>query len=357
MSSKNEWYTMMKYIPVSLTSLLIMLTGVAALLTPMPGVAGDIANVDYKGKAVLVTGASSGIGKKIAETLAAKGVFVYAGARKQKDIDALSKNKNMMGVRLDVTKTQDIEAAVKLVEKQARGLHGLVNNAGVFVYAPLIEVTESELDFQMDVNVYGPYRVTKAFAPLIIKNKGRITSTGSIAGFNSGPMFGPYSMSKFAVEAFTDALAGEMKKFDVQVSVVEPGNFNSNIMQNMHRRLAKLKQENRTTQYEAEYKAMTGFTQTDRSQHKDPTPVAEAVVHALFSKAPKRRYVVTPNAAEAGYAVGGLMSKVVQANTGHEFTMTRDQLIALLDAQLAKVNAQQSVAAAPESSQEKPYDD
>lgn len=294
------------------------------------------ARISYKDKAVLVTGASSGIGKKIAETLAEKGVFVYAGARKQKDIDALSRRPNMMGVRLDVTKPDEISSAVELIKKQGRGLYGLVNNAGVFIYAPLIEVTEEELDFQMDVNVYGPYRVTKAFAPLIIESRGRISSVGSIAGFSSGSMFGPYSMSKFAIEAFTDALAGEMKQFDVQVSVVEPGNFNSNIMQNMHKRLAKLKKENRTTQYEAEYKAMTGFTQADRSQHKDPAPVAEAVVHALFSEQPNTRYMVVPNAREASYAIGGMISKLVQINADHEFSMSRDELVAVLDTQLAR---------------------
>ncbi|GAA6140136.1 hypothetical protein NBRC116583_38830 [Arenicella sp. 4NH20-0111] len=307
---------------------------------------GLAADIPYQGKAVLVTGASSGLGKRIAETLAEKGVFVYAGARKSHDIERLSKNKNMLGIRLDVTKDDDIAAAVKLVEQQGRGLHGLVNNAGVFIYSPMIEVSEKEMDFLMDVNVYGPYRVTKAFAPLIMKSKGRISSTGSVAGFSSGPMFGPYSMSKFAVEAYTDALAGEMAKFDVKVSVIEPGNFQSNIMENMHKRLAKLKSNNQSTQYEDEYKRMVGFTKSDRSQHKDPQPVADAVVHALFSATPKLRYLVVPNAREAGYAIGGLMKKIAQVNADHEFSMTRDQLISILDAQLAK----QAAATQPSSS-------
>lgn len=293
-------------------------------------------DIPFNGKAVLVTGASSGLGLKIAETLAAKGVFVYAGARKKEDIDRLSRNKNMLGVRLDVTSEDDIAAALVLIKNQGKGLYGLVNNAGVFLYAPMIEVTESELEFLMDVNVYGPYRVTKAFAPLIIESQGRVSSTGSVAGFNSGPMFGPYSMSKFAIEAYTDALAGELSKFDVQVSVVEPGNFKSNIMQNMHKRLAKLKRENRSTEYENEYKQMLGFTKADRSQHKDSQPVADAVVHALFAEHPKRRYLVVPNSREASFAVGGLMSKVAQVNADHEFSMTRDELISVLDAQIKK---------------------
>jgi NAD(P)-dependent dehydrogenase (short-subunit alcohol dehydrogenase family) len=133
-------------------------------------------NIELNGKAVLVTGASSGIGRSIAETLASNGAFVYAGARKQKDIDELSQIKNIVGIRLDVTKANEIVAAVELVKKEGRGLYGLVNNAGVFFHAPLIEVADSEMQFMMNVNVFGPYRVTKAFSPLIIESKGRISN-------------------------------------------------------------------------------------------------------------------------------------------------------------------------------------
>ena len=104
-----------------------------------------------------------------------------------------------------------------------------MNNAGVGVLGPLVEIPESEVEFVFDVNVYGPYRVTKAFAPLIMESKGRITTTGSVAGIQSGLFYGPYSMSKHAMEAFTDSLAVEMEKFDVGVSIIEPGGFNSKI--------------------------------------------------------------------------------------------------------------------------------
>ncbi len=316
----------------------IVLSSLVALFSS--SLAGEISP---KGKAVLVTGASSGLGNKIALSLANNGVFVYAGARKQKDIDTLSEHKNMMGIRLDVTKQQDIEAATQLIRQHGKGLHGLVNNAGVFAYAPMIEVTESELDFQLDVNLYGPYRVTKAFAPMLIENKGRITTIGSVAGLNSGAMFGPYSITKFGVEAFTEALASEMKRFDVGVSVIEPGNFDSNIMKNMHKRLAKLKQENRTTLFEDRYKAMGGFTKADRSTHKDPQPVADAVFHALFSNKPQLRYLVVPNQGEARYAISSLLKKVAQANTGHAYAFSREQLIKMLDDQLVNSKPGQQV--------------
>jgi NAD(P)-dependent dehydrogenase (short-subunit alcohol dehydrogenase family) len=188
-------------------------------------------------KAVLITGASSGIGRNMAETLAREGYYVYAGARKQADIDALSAIDNITGIQLDVNEQEEIDAAVEFVRAQGRGLYGLVNNAGVAIIAPLIEVDEDDLFFQMNVNVFGPYRVTKAFAPLIIASKGRITTTGSISGILSGTLFGPYSMSKHAIEAYTDSLAREMHKFDVQVSVIEPGNYKSSIVDSLIRRM------------------------------------------------------------------------------------------------------------------------
>ncbi len=289
---------------------------------------------DLKSKAVLITGASSGIGRSIAENLADKGVFVYAGARKQTDINELSQHKNMLGIKLDVTKPNEIMAAVDLVEREGRGLHGLVNNAGVFFHSPLIEVSESDMQFMMDVNTFGPYRVTKAFAPLIIESKGRVSNISSIAGIASSPLFGPYSMSKFAVEAFSESLYYEMKKFDVQVSVIEPGNFRSNIMKNMQKRLALMESEDLPTQYKEEYKALAGFTAVDRSHHRDPIVVAEAVAQALFSDQAKFRYLVAPSQREADLTTGAAIAKVVQLNSNHEFSVDKQTLLKRLDSAL-----------------------
>lgn len=294
----------------------------------------DLKSTDLNNKAVLITGASSGIGRSIAENLADKGVFVYAGARKQQDIDELSQHKNMLGIRLDVTKPNEIMAAVDLVNKEGRGLHGLVNNAGVFFHSPLIEVSERDMQFMMDVNTFGPYRVTKAFAPLIIESKGRVSNISSIAGIAASPLFGPYSMSKFAVEAFSESLYYEMKKFDVQVSVIEPGNFKSNIMKNMQKRLALMESEDLPTQYKKEYKAMAGFTAVDRSHHRDPVAVAEAVTHALFSDQARFRYLVAPSQSEADLTIRAAIAKVVQLNSDHEFSVDKKALVERLSSAL-----------------------
>jgi len=285
-------------------------------------------------KAVLITGASTGIGRNMAETLAKEGWFVYAGARKQADIDELSAIDNIMGVRLDVNVQEDIDAAVALIESEGRGLFGLVNNAGVGVLGPLIEVAEEDMHFQMNVNVYGPYRVTRAFAPLIIESKGRITTTGSISGILSGFMFGPYSMSKHAVEAFTDSLALEMRKFDVAVSVIEPGNYRSAIVDNIFERLEARGVSTEGSLYREEYERMLSNFQGegyDRNYVKEPDEVSAALLDFLSDDTPKRRYMVVPNERSAEVTIRKAIAELTELNQDHVYTYSRDELVAMLD--------------------------
>ena len=289
-------------------------------------------------RAVLVTGASSGIGRNMAETLADNGYFVYAGARKQADIDELSAMDNIMGIRLDVNVQEEIDAAVELIHNQGRGLYGLVNNAGVAVIAPLIEVDEEDMFFQMNVNVFGPYRVTRAFAPLIIESKGRITTTGSISGILSGTFFGPYSMSKHAVEAFTDSLAREMRKFDVEVSVIEPGNYRSAIVDTMIRRMERLDRTSEGSRYEEELQRMIErFTGDgyDASYEKQPDEVSAALLEFLADENPKRRYMVVPNERQAEVTIRKAIEELVELNERHQYSYSREQLMAMLDEALA----------------------
>jgi len=282
-------------------------------------------------KAVLVTGASSGIGKNITEMLAKRGYFVYAGARKDKDLKMLDAMDNVKSVRLDVTKQDEIDAAVKMISEQGRGLYGLVNNAGVAIVDTLIEVPEDDIQFLFDVNVFGVYRVTKAFAPLIIESKGRITTIGSISGIGSGFFFGPYSMTKHAMEAYTDSLAKEMKKFDVKVSIVEPGNYDSKIGASLLKRRAVTKKGFVSEYYKKENDDLLKSFTEDRSKEKSPEEVSESVVHALFSEHPKRRYLTVPKASEAKWAISTIMLEMLQLNKDQPYTYTRDELIEMMD--------------------------
>jgi len=304
------------------------------LLLAAPCIATERTNTEASAqRAILVTGASTGIGRKIAEDLAQSGFFVYAGARKQKDIDALNQIANIQAVRLDVTIQEEIDAAAETVKKGNRGLYGLVNNAGVYIGGPLIEVDLDELQWLMDINVYGVYRVTQAFAPMIIESKGRISTISSISGINTGRFSGHYSMSKHAVEAYTDALALEMEKFDVQVSVIEPGNYDSAIGVTAKKRMSgKLSAEN--SPYYAEELAEWLGDSWERSQYKGPAEVSEAAMHALFNDKPLRRYMVVPSEPEAAWAIDKVIQELVEFNQWQAYSYSRDQLIEKLDAAL-----------------------
>ncbi len=285
-------------------------------------------------KAILVTGASTGIGRNLAETLAAEGHFVYAGARKQADLDALSAIKNIQGIRLDVTVQEEIDAAAAAIRNAGRGLYGLVNNAGVVVGGPLIEVDEADMQFQMDVNLFGPYRVTRAFAPLIIESQGRITTTGSISGILSGTFIGPYSISKHGIEAFTDSLSREMEKFGVEVSAIEPGNYNSAIVDTMRKRMERRGQTSEGSFFEEELQERLARP-SDRTRFKEPDEVSAAFMHALFDENPKQRYMVVPNQFEAEITIKKVIEELVQLNEGHEYSYDREVLIAMLDEALS----------------------
>ena len=287
-------------------------------------------------KAILVTGASSGLGRVMAETMAANGYFVYAGARKDEDLKELSAIDNIQGVRLDVNKQDQIDAAVKTITEAGRGLYGLVNNAGVVVVQPLIEIEEEDFDFQMNVNIYGPYRVTKAFAPLIIESKGRISIIGSISGTLSSATWGPYSMTKFAMEAYADALADEMKPFDVNVSLIEPGAYRSNIGKSALERMDERNQSADDSQFKAAMADSVNWLSLFEKDHGDPTEVADAVMRALFDDNPKPRYLTVPTQEQAYWTINRAIERMVEQNHDQKYSFDRDALIKMLDAALAK---------------------
>ena len=294
-------------------------------------------------KTVLVTGASSGLGRVMAETMAARGYFVYAGARKDQDIEELNRIENIQAIRLDVNKPEQINAAVKTITQAGRGLYGLVNNAGVVVLKPLIEIDEKDFHFQMNVNIYGPYRVTRAFAPLIIESKGRISIIGSIAGTLSSATWGPYSMTKHAMEAYADALKDEMSKFGVQVSLVEPGTYKSKIADSALKRMEQRDQTRENSQFQAEMTESVKWLAAFQDESGDPAEVAAVVMHALFDDAPKSRYLIVPNQEQAHWTINRAMERLVEQNADQKFSYDREALIEMLDASLAK----QKAASAP----------
>jgi NAD(P)-dependent dehydrogenase (short-subunit alcohol dehydrogenase family) len=310
----------------------IALLSLLTFAAPVAGAAQQAAG----SQAVLVTGASSGIGRKIAEALAARGTFVYAGARKAEDIAELSKIRNMQGVRLDVTVPADVAAAVETVRKGGRGLYGIVNNAGIAIVGPLVEHDEKEMLSIFEVNTLGPWRITKAFSPMLIESKGRVVTISSISGILSGPFLGAYSMSKHAIEAFSDALGAEMAGLGVRSSLIEPGNYRSDIGRNTMAQVDVALARAKGTPFEPAMRNMQ-VAMGRYDGYPEPDSVASAAVHALFDPNPRARYMVVPAANQAFVTIRKAMEELVQLNAGHQFTVERDSLVKLLDAALARV--------------------
>lgn len=280
-------------------------------------------------KSVLVTGASTGIGRNLAETLARNGHHVYAGARKDEDIAALNAIENITAVRLDVTRQDEIDAVVALIEDSGTGLYALVNNAGVGGGGVILDTPIEEQNFVYQVNVEGVYRTTRAFAPLVMESRGRIVTTGSIAGTLSWAGGSAYAGSKHWIEALTDALAAEMAPHGVMVSVIEPGNYQSHIRRSaMLRNFARVEAAGGeiTEQMRAQYEA----TAARELSYKLPDEVSEAFMHALFDDKPLRRYMVVPNADEQAMTLRAKINQLVQLNQWGPYSYSLDELIDLL---------------------------
>lgn len=289
-------------------------------------------------KAVLVTGASSGIGLMITRYLSDRDFHVYAGARKDTDLERLDLMENVSSVRLDVTKQEDIDAAVEFVGKQARGLFGVVNNAGVASIGPLSTVPDDDVLWIHDVNVMGPLRVNKAFLPMLTESKGRTVVIGSLSGFVTSPSGGAYSMSKFAVEAYAETLAAELSDTGVAAGIVDPGAYRSRGREKaaMHILTGSPDLEQALTE---EQEAVLKGVKEANGELKAPHEVAEAVVRFLSSDSPRLRYMVAPDAETANLAIRATLRRAVELNANQAYELSRDELVGLLDELLTAESA------------------
>jgi NAD(P)-dependent dehydrogenase (short-subunit alcohol dehydrogenase family) len=245
-------------------------------------------------RSVVVTGASSGIGGACALRLARGGWRVYAGVR-----DAASAPDGTTPLVFDVTDADAIARAVERVREDTDALHGLVNNAGITVPAPLEFLPLEELREQLEVNVIAQLGVTQAFLPLLRAGRGRIVNMGSISGRSALPFLGAYAASKFALEALTDSLRVELQPFGIEVSIVEPGTIATPIWrkgaaraeaiaERMPPRVAEL--------YGPRIDAFRKAAAARGAQGASPDDVAAAVEHALSADEPKARYLVGKDA-------------------------------------------------------------
>ena len=235
----------------------------------------------------LVTGASSGIGQACATRLLDLGFHVLAGVRKLEDVPARTE-----ALKLDVTDEADVAAAAERVGAE---LQVLVNNAGVAVSGPVEVVPVEDWRRQMEINLLGQVAVTRALLPAVLRARGHIVNMSSIGGRVANPLFGPYSASKFALEAMSDALRREVAPQGVRVVVVEPGGIATPIWEKGHAdadRMLEGASPDAARRYGALIDAVRRSTRRLAEEGLPPEAVADVVGKAVTAQRPRARYVV-----------------------------------------------------------------
>lgn len=236
------------------------------------------------GKVTLVTGASSGIGREIAQLFAQRGARVFGTARNPKSAKPIP---GVEIIRLDVTDDASVSEAIQGIVRKAGPVEVLVNNAGYGLTGALEETTPQEARDQFETNFFGVLRVTNAvLAGMRQAGYGRIVNISSVVGFIPGPFMGMYTASKHAVEGYTETLDHEVRQFGVRAVLVQPFYTKSNISQN-----EKTAQTNLTA-YAVHRRRMHEVVAKGVTQGDDPQLVAEAVWQAVTAKSPKLRYPV-----------------------------------------------------------------
>lgn len=248
--------------------------------------------------AVVITGASTGIGRASALRLDRAGFEVFAGVRKPEDGEALvaAASDRLRPLTIDVVDAKSIARAV-VEAKEATGgqLAGLVNNAGIALAGPIEGLSLDELRRQFEVNVFGQVAVTQAFLPAIRTAKGRVVFMSSVGGRNALPYISPYSSSKHALEAIGDGLRMEMRPFGVEVAIVEPGSVATPIWDKSGAEAQAARAELDPViadLYGERMDHMAALAEKTGARGVDPDEVAQAVEHALTAEKPKTRYVV-----------------------------------------------------------------
>ncbi|CAF1154617.1 unnamed protein product [Adineta ricciae] len=256
-------------------------------------------DISPRGKYVLISGCDSGFGHGLAIELDKQGFNVFAGVLTANSKDSLSKilSTRATTFQLDITREEDIEAAYQLVSNKTKVLHALVNNAGIGAGGYIDWISLQFIRRMMDVNFFGHVAMTKKFIPLLIaKRDSRVVNICSVAGYLTKPGMAAYSASKYALEAFSDALRREMAVWGLRVSIIEPGFMRTNIVEGHDKSLRSLwnglNDDVKDRWGEEELNKQIGQVQNNIFMKKaeDPTKVVQALKHAVMNSVPRIRY-------------------------------------------------------------------
>jgi NAD(P)-dependent dehydrogenase (short-subunit alcohol dehydrogenase family) len=250
---------------------------------------------------VVVTGASTGIGAATARELARRGFHVLAGARRDRDADAI-RGPGIEPLIIDITNPDHIQALGTRVcgDSQGRAVRALVNNAGIGVNAPFEAFPIDEWRRLFEVNLFGHVAVTQALLPALIRSKGRVVNISSVGGKVAMATYGPYAGTKFALEAVSDSLRREMAPFGVGVVVIEPGAVRTEMpgraIATAHE-LASAMTPEQSQRYGPLVHAITAQTASHTASGLPADAAAKVIAKAITAHKPRTRYAVGREAA------------------------------------------------------------
>lgn len=239
----------------------------------------------------LVTGATSGLGDHVAKVLAQMGWHVFACGRNETALQNLRDTTYETPVKMDVTDQESIDAAYQEICQQTDHLDAIINFSGVQKMGSLIESDVKLTEDCLNVNLLGMVRVNKTFFPLVEKCRGRIVNCSSECGWMTPqPFNGPYTLSKYAVEAYNDSLRRELMFLDIPVIKIQPGSFKTAIFNSTLHSFDELIEN--TTHYKEVLSRMKVFMMIELKASNDPKYLVRAVIDAVTSPTPKRKYRV-----------------------------------------------------------------
>ncbi len=243
-------------------------------------------------KTILVTGAANGIGKSISLYLASKDYFVFATDVDEKGLKSLEEIENIKTINLNIRKTAEIDRTVDEITNTTEGLDGLVNCAGIFVGGSMLEVNIEDMRTILEINVLGIIEVTQKFFPLLHKRKGKIINLSSEVGRFSYPFNGPYGISKYAIEAFSDSLRRELMFEKMKVIKIQPGAFNTQFMTETESEYSKHMED---SMFKNQLSRIWPVLAKEKKKSSDPMVIAKLVHKILKKKKPRSCYKVKNN--------------------------------------------------------------
>ena len=250
--------------------------------------------MDHTKKTALITGAGGGLGHATVERLVMDGWQVFAADISQEMLKASTHDPDVVPILMDVTDRESIESAFDAVSSRTDRLDGIVNFAGIMGVGSLTDIPEERLWRVLDVNVMGTYRVNKRFLPLIEAARGRIVNVSSENGWQTAaPFNGPYTMSKYAIEAYSDALRRELALLGIKVIKIQPGPFKTGMAEGIERALDQAESE--TRRFAGVIRRFKKLAGKQINAAHDPDILAQVVETALSTRSPKPVYSVKPD--------------------------------------------------------------